>query len=190
MRADNNANPQPRASDILTFPSGLVGLPELKRWILVDMDPPLPMKWLQSLDEEGFRVPVTDPGFYAESYSFEIEDAAQKVLQAKQIEDIVVMIISTVYSGGSRITGNLSAPLVVNAANRRGVQCVLENDKFNMRTEIDTKRFGDACLAYTAGHPENVVGTAVDKVLQGQYDQEQETVPQERELDEELVDTR
>ncbi len=190
MRSDNTATPEPRASDVLTFPSGLVGLPELKRWMLVDMEPPLPMKWLTSLDEEGFRVPVTDPGFYAESYSFEIEDGSQKVLQASDIEDIVVMIISTVYPGGSRITGNLSAPLVVNVNNRIGVQCVLEGANFNMRTEIDNQRFGDACLAYTAGHPENVVGTAVDKVLQGKYDQEQETVPRERELDEELVDTR
>ena len=190
MRSESTETREPRQSDILTFPAGLVGLPDLKRWILVDMDPPLPMKWLTSLDREGFRVPVTDPGFFAETYSFEIEDASQKVLKAGQIEDIVVMIISTVYAGGSRITGNLSAPLAVNVNNRIGVQCVLEDANFNMRTEIDDVRFGDACLAYTAGHPENVVGTAVDKVLQGKYDQEQETVPGERELDEELVDTR
>jgi flagellar assembly factor FliW len=190
MRPDNHENREPRQSDILTFPNGLVGLPDLQRWNLVDMDPPLPMKWLTSLDREGFRVPVTDPGFFAEKYSFEIDDASQRILQAEQIEDIVVMIVSTVYPGGSRITGNLSAPVVVNVANRTGIQCVLEGDNYNMRQEIHSQRFGEACLAYEAGHPENVVGTAVDKVLDSRYDQEQEAVPPERVLDEELVDTR
>lgn len=179
---------EPHENDVLTFPSGLVGLPDLKRWILVDMDPPLPMKWLQSLDREGFRVPVTDPGFYIEKYSFEIDDASQKVLHAAGIDDIVVMIISTVKAGGSRVSGNLSAPLVVNVTNRVGVQCVLEDANYTLQKEIDNQRFGDACLAYTAGHPENVVGTAVDKVMQSKYDEDRSADPHERELDEELID--
>ncbi|MBU0743694.1 flagellar assembly protein FliW [bacterium] len=183
-------NRVPGESEVLTFPSGLVGLPEMRRWILVDMEPPLPMKWLKSLDREGFRVPVTDPGFFTEQYSFEIDDASQKVVQAEGIDDVVVMIISTVHAGGSRVTGNLSAPLVVNVTNRIGVQCVLEIGNYSLRQEIHSQRFGDACLAYAAGHPENVVGTAVDKVMQASYDQARAADPRERELDEELIDAR
>ncbi len=190
MQQSNVENREPRASDVLTFPSGLVGLPELQRWILVDMDPPLPMKWLVSQDREGFKVPVTDPGFFTEKYSFEIDDAPQKVLQAEGIEDIVVMIISTVHAGGSRVTGNLTAPLVVNVNSRIGVQCVVEGSNYNMRQEIHDQRFGDACLAYASGHPENVLGTAVDKVMQAKYDQSQQADPLERERDEELIDAR
>jgi len=179
-----------RESDVLFFPAGLVGLPQLQRWILVDMDPPLPMKWLQSLDREGFRVPVTDPGFFSEKYSFEIDDVAQKALEAEGIDDIVVMIISTVQAGGGSVTGNLSAPLVVNVTSRVGVQCVLEGSNYDMHKEIDDRRFGDACLAYTAGHPENVVGTAVDKVMWGRYDNKQPVASSEHEPDEELIDVR
>jgi flagellar assembly factor FliW len=177
-------------SDVLHFPKGLVGLPELRRWIMVDMEPTLPMKWLVSLDKEGFRVPVTDPGFYSEKYSFEIDDGSQKIVQADDVEDIVVMIISTVGDQGQRVTGNLSAPLVVNVRNRKGIQCVLESGAYGLSHEIDQVRFGEACQAYASGHPENVVGTAVDKAMTGQYDEDPATEPLERDLEGELVDAR
>ncbi len=179
-----------RPEDVLTFRNGLVGLPELKRWILVDMEPVLPMKWLQSLDREGFRLPITDPGFYTEAYSFEIDDASQAVINAEDVEDIVVMIISTVHPGGQRITGNLSAPLVVNVKNRKGIQCILESGHYGMRHEINQLRFGEACQAYAAGHPETVVGTAVDKAMTGGYDEDGSAEPTVRDPEAELVDVR
>lgn len=180
----------PREQDVLTFPNGLVGLPDLKRWILVDMKPVLPMKWLVSLDREGFRLPVTDPGFYTEAYGFEIDDGSQRIIGAVDVEDVVVMIISTVQAGGKRITGNLSAPLIVNVKNRKGIQCVLEGVSYGLRHEIDQQRFGEACQAYAAGHPENVVGTAVDKAMTGRYDEGQSAEPLEHDPEAELVDVR
>ena len=86
MSEQSTHNAHREAGAVITFAEGLVGLPELKRWILVDMDPPLPMKWLQSLDREGFRVPVTDPGFYAGDYGFEISEEAQAALEAMSPE--------------------------------------------------------------------------------------------------------
>ena len=135
----------------IVFPRGLVGLPELKRWILVDMDPPLPMKWLQSLDREGFRLPVIDPGYYVDEYAFAVDAESQELLATDTVDDLLVMIVSTITEGGARITGNLSAPLVVNHRNRRGVQAVLADDSYPLRQEIDQVRFGAAVAACLAG---------------------------------------
>ncbi len=135
---------------VITFPRGLVGLPDLKRWILVDMDPPLPMKWLQSLDREGFRLPVVEPGYYAEDYDVTLDAESEGVLACGESDDLVVMIISTITAGGSSITGNLSAPLVVNLRNRRGVQAILADGDYPLRQEIDHARFGAAVAASLA----------------------------------------
>ena len=132
------------AQDTITLPEGLVGLPELRRWILVDMDPPLPMKWLQSLDREGFRLPVTDPVYFTDRFECEVDDRTQGLLEAEDASELAVMIIATISPGGKRITGNLAAPVVVNAVNRCGVQMVLEAERFGMRQEIDYARFGQA----------------------------------------------
>jgi flagellar assembly factor FliW len=97
-------------ADMILLPEGLIGLPELKRWILCDMDEDVPMKWLQSIDREEFCVPVTSPGFFHDGYEVIIPRPIHDMLGGGAVEDHVVLIIATVASGGERITGNLAAP--------------------------------------------------------------------------------
>ena len=37
--------------DVIELPSGLIGFPELKSYVLLDHDKDSPFKWLQSLDD-------------------------------------------------------------------------------------------------------------------------------------------
>ena len=153
----------------LTFRDGLVGLPDLKRWILVDMDPPLPMKWLQSLDRVAFRVPVADPGYFHEEYGFEVQAGVLERLGVADPEDLVVMVIATVAVGGAGITGNLSAPLLVNSNNRNGLQMILVDERWNLRHPIDQVRFGRACRDVRTVEAAACRPTAVDKDRTGGY---------------------
>jgi flagellar assembly factor FliW len=166
MYERNTHNAPREAGAVIHFAEGLVGLPGLKRWILVDMDPPLPMKWLQSLDQDDFRVPVTDPGFYAEDYGFEVQEAVQRRLGLDNVGDVVVMVISTISDGGARITGNLNAPLIVNVNNRKGIQQILTDERWPLRQEIDRVSFGAACQAYLDGESDRVLGVSVERVLE------------------------
>lgn len=153
----------------LTFRDGLVGLSELKRWILVDMDPPLPMKWLQSLDRVAFRVPVADPGYFHGEYGFEVQASVLERLEVADPEDLVVMVIATVAVGGACITGNLSAPLLVNSKNRNGLQMILVDERWNLRHPIDQARFGRACRDVRSVGVSACQPTAVDKDRTGGY---------------------
>ncbi|MDO9694564.1 MAG: flagellar assembly protein FliW [Candidatus Latescibacteria bacterium] len=151
----------------LIFRDGLVGLPDLKRWILVDMDPPLPMKWLQSLDRVAFRVPVADPGYFHQEYGFEVQASVLERLAVEDPQDLVVMVIATVGEGGRSVSGNLSAPLLVNSKNRNGLQMVLVDERWHLRHPIDEVRFGSACRA--AQTAEAMLSTTVDKDRSGGY---------------------
>ncbi len=153
----------------LTFRDGLVGLPELKRWILVDMDPPLPMKWLQSLDRVAFRVPVADPGFFHDDYGFEVRPSVLERLGVDDPQDLVVMVIATVGEGGGSVSGNLSAPLMVNSKNRNGLQMVLVDERWTLRHPIDQVRFGIACREARSAEAATWSATAVDKDRSGGY---------------------
>ncbi len=128
--------------DVITLPGGLIGLPRLQRWILLDMERPLPLKWLQSLDDGSFGFPVAEPGYFASDYDFELPEDLVDRLGGGQSADIVAMIITTVHPGGTRLTGNLAAPLVVHAGTRRGAQHVLTDPKWALRQEMDYLRFG------------------------------------------------
>jgi len=59
-----------------------------------------------------------------------------------QAEDLTNLIITTVHPGGDKITGNLLAPLVIDAKTRRGVQLTLDDSRYNLRQEINYFKFG------------------------------------------------
>ena len=141
--------------DVILLPEGLIGLPELKRWILCDMDEDVPMKWLQSIDRAEFCVPVTAPGFFHDGYEVAIPQRIHDMLGGGAVEEHVVLIIATVAAGGERITGNLAAPLVVHSGTRRGIQLALEDRDLSMREEIDYLKFGLA-VGREAGENEPV----------------------------------
>ena len=55
---------------------------------------------------------------------------------------VAVLIITTIHSGGTRITGNLLAPLVINVDTRLGVQIVQENPDWGVQKEMNYLKFG------------------------------------------------
>ena len=139
-----------REEDVIRLPEGLVGLPKLQRWVLTEMDPPMPLKWLQSLDRPGFRIPMTDPVYFDPGYAFELDDRAEKMLDGPRAEDLVVMVVTTIHAGGERITGNMTAPVVVNVNSRKGLQCILSDLNYSLHHEIDYVRFGNDIAALEA----------------------------------------
>ena len=158
--------------DLILLPEGLVGLPELKRWVLLENDPPLPIRWLASLDREGFRLPVTEPGWFDPDYAFDLDDRAEQALQVRRAEDLAVLIVTTVTAGGERITGNLTAPLVVNIHSRKGLQYILDDRKYSLHAEIDSVRFGLAI----AEPDSDAADSSVDSAAPAQYSEDGEPV--------------
>lgn len=161
-----------RDQDVIHLPDGLVGLSELKRWVLLENDPPLPIRWLHCLDREGFRLPVAEPGWFDPEYAFDLDDRAEAALGATEAADLAVMIVTTVHPGGERVTGNLAAPLVVNIHSRKGLQYILDERKYSLRAEIDSVRFG---LAMTAAEGD-AADSSVDSVAASEYSEDGEPV--------------
>jgi flagellar assembly factor FliW len=143
------------AENVIELPDGLIGLPELRRWLLLDMDGHLPMRWLQSVDRPDFGVPVMPPIFFAEEYEIQSSTTVRRRLSAAGEPDLVTLIIATVHPGGELITGNLRAPLVVDVTSRTGAQIALEDDRLSTRHEIDYFKFG---LAVAGESAENDAG--------------------------------
>jgi len=155
------------AGDVIELSEGLIGLPMLRRWLLLDMDRNVPMRWLQSLDRPDFGVPVMPPVFFAEAYEVHAASSARRQLAPEGEPDLVTLIIATVHEGGERITGNLRAPLVLDASTRRGAQLALDDDRLSTRQEIDYFKFG---LAVSGDSTENetmeTVGAGVAETAQ------------------------
>ncbi|MDY0110482.1 MAG: flagellar assembly protein FliW [Candidatus Krumholzibacteria bacterium] len=149
-------------ADVIELPDGLIGLPQLRRWLMLDMEQDVPMRWLQSLDRPDFGLPVMPPIFFAEEYSIGVSVSAQRQLAAQAAPELVTLIIATIHPGGECITGNLRAPLVLDTASRRGAQLALDDDRLSTRQEIDYFKFGLAVAGDSADNaemrPRTIVG--------------------------------
>jgi flagellar assembly factor FliW len=147
-------------ADVIRLPEGLVGMPDLCNWLVLEMGDDLPMKWFQSLDRGDFGFPVSQPAFFADSYDLPISPEAHPALTGDVGQWMAILIITTIYPGGTRITGNLLAPLVINVDTRQGCQLVLSDPSLSVQQEMNYLKFG---LAVDAQSSENDTATVVGK---------------------------
>ncbi|MGB9840912.1 flagellar assembly protein FliW [Thermovenabulum sp.] len=121
---------------IINFKNGIIGFENLKRFILIDHPGSDIIKWLQSVEEKSFALPVIDPVNFFPDYDPVISEGDLKNLNLNSIEDAVVLSILTVPSDVNRTTVNLKAPVVLNPLERLGAQLIAENPEYQIKQPI------------------------------------------------------
>ena len=125
-------------SKIIDFPNGIIGFPDLKRFTLMhdEEQGSGSIKWLQSIDEPGFAMPVMDPLFVCPDYSPEIDRTKIEDVGDLNDEDILVLVTVTVPHDLEKMTVNLMGPFVINVKEMKGVQSIVENDNYPVKFPI------------------------------------------------------
>ena len=122
--------------EAIVLPSGLIGFPELKNYILLDHDKDSPFKWLQSVDDGAIAFVLINPLLFKPDYVVEVTEAEVSDLELAAEEDAVISVIITMPSNPKNMTANLKAPLVFNLKNRKGKQIILNNSDYVTRHNI------------------------------------------------------
>ncbi|MFK7873929.1 MAG: flagellar assembly protein FliW [Oligoflexales bacterium] len=123
-------------ASMLELPHGLVGFPELKRYILLDHEQDSPFKWLQSLDDGAIAFVLMNPLLFKPDYSVEVTDAEVSDLDLEDEADAVVSVIITMPNNPQNMTANLKAPVVFNLKNRHGKQIILNDARYTTRHSV------------------------------------------------------
>jgi flagellar assembly factor FliW len=116
---------------VITFPRGLLGFPEAKRYCLLEPGDDACFFWLQSLDEPSLAFVVTDPALFVPDYSVPIRPEQMGDLGLANLRDAQVFVI--VNKVENHLTGNLQGPLVINTFSRQGEQMVLAEKRWTTR---------------------------------------------------------
>jgi len=138
-----------RPEDVITLPEGLVGLPDLRSWLILDMGEDVPMKWFQSLDRGDFGFPVSQADLFHDEYEVPLGQPVRSHLGNVDENDLATLIITTIHPGGECVTGNLLAPLMIDTNTRRGVQLNLDDERYSLRQELNYFKFGLAVKSET-----------------------------------------
>ena len=116
-------------SKIIFFPSGILGFPEAKRYVLIPHAENSPFLWLQAVDVPELAFLVIFPREFFENYEPQIPTQALKELHFQNGDELEILGIVTVPVGQPQeMTVNLMGPIVVNVDKKLAKQVVLDQD--------------------------------------------------------------
>ena len=113
---------------LFSFPQGIAGFEDCKRFKIFHEEGKPTVFWLQSIDNLEAIFPIVIPEALDIEYQIELSDADCELIEVKSLEDVVVVVI--VYrdeAQGGRIAANARSPVILNLNNRKGMQKVLQD---------------------------------------------------------------
>jgi len=122
--------------DLLRLPEGLVGMPQLTRFLILDFEAELPFKWLQSVEEPAMGFLVADPRLFQPDYSLHLSRCDLGYMVVTDPADLVVFVLCTFGGDLREATGNLLGPIVVHAESRVGRQVILEDRDLSTKVPL------------------------------------------------------
>jgi flagellar assembly factor FliW len=112
------------------------GFPERSRFALVQLDDDGVLCSLRSLDDPELRFLVVPPVQFFPDYAPEVDDEAVADLGIGSVDDVLVLCVLTAGDSLATTTANLAAPVLVNTANQRALQVVLDDPSFSVATPL------------------------------------------------------
>ncbi|NOZ92017.1 hypothetical protein GM182_05655 [bacterium 3DAC] len=122
---------------IILFPQGLVGLPWLQRFVLIQEEGLEPFFTLQSVDEADFALWIVPSLFIDPEYAPPVDEIEIADLGDKN--DILPMIIvwtEETDDGNHKTYANLKAPLLINPKIKKGRQVVIDKEEYPLKKDI------------------------------------------------------
>jgi len=129
-----------REAEVLTFPWGIPGFPNSRRFLVLSVEAHENVLWLQSLDDVRAALPVADPWHFFADYDPRLPAFARVSLELVRPEDFSLLAVLVIPETGTP-TMNLLAPIVINLKTRVARQVTVERgDKaaaeYSMRAPI------------------------------------------------------
>ena len=125
-------------SKIISFPNGIIGFPDLKKFILMydEEKGTDTIKWLQSIDEPSFAMPVMDPLIVCPDYKPEVDRTTVDIIGELSNEDLLVLVTVTVPHDLKQMTVNLMGPFIINVKECKAVQTIVDNEEYPVKFPI------------------------------------------------------
>jgi len=124
---------------IVTFENGIIGFPEMKHFTLLhdaEKGSSVGIRYMQSIEEPGFAMPVMDPLIVKEDYNPEVNEDLLKCLGNLNDQNVLVLVTVTVPSDLTKMSVNLQGPIIINVDERKACQIIVEGEQFPVRFPV------------------------------------------------------
>lgn len=120
----------------VTFEDGLPGFEKVKKFTFIYQEDDTLFAWMQSIDEPNLAFAVVDPFSIKKDYDVVIDDETLRRLEIENSEDVQIFAIVVIPEDVKKISMNLKAPVIVNRKKGKGMQRILDTDKYTVRHYI------------------------------------------------------
>jgi flagellar assembly factor FliW len=133
---------QVQDDELLTFPEGVLGFNDFRKFVLLDDPNDEIFAWLQSCEEPAIAFPVLEPELFSDSYRVTLAKSETETLKLTPEDAKRMFCIVTIPDDPTLMTANMKAPIVVNPRLRLARQCVLQDNSLAIREPIFAKLQG------------------------------------------------
>ena len=121
---------------MIFFENGIIGFPDLKRFVLLhdeEKGSDAGIRFLQSMDEPAFAMPVMDPLAVKPDYDPEVNDELLSGAGQVTPENILVLVTVTVPNDLKKMSVNLQGPFIINVEEHKACQIIVENGDYPVK---------------------------------------------------------
>lgn len=120
----------------IEFKNGIPGFENYKKFIVNDIENNKDFKSIVSVDDEYVGFIAVSPFTIINDYEFDINDEVINLLEIEKAEDVMVLGLVRLGKTVKESTVNLKAPIIINVKNNKGMQYIIQNDKYLTREPI------------------------------------------------------
>ena len=122
---------------VVHFKDGIPAFEDEHEFIILPYDEESPYYFMQSLKTPDLAFLMTVPFLFFPNYTFEIDDETIEELDIKSEDEVSYYSLVTIPNYSIRyMTANLLAPIILNTANMRAKQLVLEKTDYTTKERL------------------------------------------------------
>ncbi|MBQ7704275.1 MAG: flagellar assembly protein FliW [Selenomonadaceae bacterium] len=122
---------------IVNFKNGIPAFEDEHEFIILPYDEESPYYFMQSLKTPDLAFLLTVPFLFFPDYTFEIDDDTLAELEIKEEDNVLYYTLVTIPNYSIRyMTTNLLAPVILNTANMKAKQLVLEKTNYTTKERL------------------------------------------------------
>ncbi len=112
--------------DLLSFPTGLIGMEECHRWVLLADAQNSSLAWLQSTERADLALAVVSPRRFVPDYQVRVSSRDVEGLGVDDAQQAQVLVVMNKTPEGLAL--NLKAPIVLCLETKRARQIIAKDD--------------------------------------------------------------
>jgi flagellar assembly factor FliW len=122
---------------IVRFEEGMLGLPTLKEYLLLESPTIAPFFRLQCIEEPNISFLLLDPVNIDSKFRDSVSqwDKEEEHFQADN-PDFSLFVVINISADGEEITANMVAPVIINLSKKRGLQLVLLDSPYSVKHNL------------------------------------------------------